>query len=221
MPHSEPMVLVEDLTKCYGTGARAVTVFKEFSLAVAPGELLGVVGPSGSGKSTLLNLIGGLDSPSAGRITVGGREVTALSPAQRAAYRRDTIAFVFQFHHLLNELTLLENAALPGLIQGRHRRQAIEAAQTALESVGISALAHRHPHELSGGEQQRGCLARAVASDAKVVLLDEPTGSLDRAATEAVVGVFLTLHLKKSWTSIIVTHNEQVAGRCTRLLRLP
>ena len=221
MPPNEPMIRLEGVSKVYGTGIQAVTVFNDFSATVERGELLGVVGPSGSGKSTLLNLIGGLDGPSAGRIVVDGRDLTALGTAQLAAFRRDTVAFVFQFHHLLLELTLLENAALPLLIQGRSRREALEAAGEALDCVGISGLGHRHPQELSGGEQQRGCLARAVASDSKVVLLDEPTGSLDRAMAASVMETMQGLHLKKSWTSIIVTHNEQVAGRCSRLLRLP
>jgi len=215
------MIRVEGLFKSYGTGAQAVRVFDDFSASVAEGEVLGVVGPSGSGKSTLLNLIGGLDTVSAGRIIVDGRDIAALRPGDRAAYRRDTVAFVFQFHHLLNELTLLDNVGLPLLIRGRSRREALASAREALDLVGVGSLGHRHPQELSGGEQQRGCLARAVASASKVVLLDEPTGSLDRATADAVMGVFLELHLKKSWTSIIVTHNEQVAGRCTRLLRLP
>ncbi len=221
MPPIEPMVRVEGLTKTYGAGPRAVTVFRDFSTVVHRGELLGVVGPSGSGKSTLLNLIGGLDSPTAGRVVVDGQDVAALTASQKALYRRNTVAFVFQFHHLLNELNLLENAALPLLIRGRSRREALEAAREALDLVGVGGLARRHPPELSGGEQQRGCLARAVASASKVVLLDEPTGSLDRASAEAVMEAFCSLHLKKSWTSIIVTHNEQVAGRCSRLLRLP
>ena len=221
MPPNKSIIIIEALSKHYGEGTQAVAVFKDFSLEVAAGELLGVVGPSGSGKSTLLNLIGGLDSPSAGRIVVDGRDVAALGVRERAIYRRDTVAFVFQFHHLLNELTLLDNAALPLLIRGRSRREALGAAREALELVGVGALARRHPQELSGGEQQRGCLARAVASASKLVLLDEPTGSLDRATAESVMDMFLDLHLKKSWTSIIVTHNEQVAGRCSRLLRLP
>lgn len=221
MPPNEPLIRVEGLCKSYGTGAQAVTVFRDFYLDVAAGERLGVVGPSGSGKSTLLNLIGGLDAPTSGRIVVDGRDVAALDARARAIYRRDTVSFVFQFHHLLQELTLLDNAALPLLIRGRSRSEAMRAAREALDLVGIGALAHRHPQELSGGEQQRGCLARAVASASKLVLLDEPTGSLDRAMAEAVMEVFLDLHLKKSWTSIIVTHNEQVAARCGRLLRLP
>jgi lipoprotein-releasing system ATP-binding protein len=215
------MVRIEGLHKTYGSGPLAVPVFTGFSTTVARGELLGVVGPSGSGKSTLLNLIGGLDRPDAGTIVVDGTEITALSHARRAAFRRDTVAFVFQFHHLLNELTLLENAGLPLLIRGRSRREALASAREALERVGIAHLGHRHPQELSGGEQQRGCLARAVAASARLVLLDEPTGSLDPATAGSVMEVFADLHLKNSWTSIIVTHNEKVACRCDRLLRLP
>jgi lipoprotein-releasing system ATP-binding protein len=153
-------------------------------------------------------------------VEVLGTDLTRLSPTGRAAFRKDQLAYVFQFHHLLHELNLVENVALPLLIRGTRTPAALREAGEALASVGLGGLETRFPRELSGGEQQRGCLARALAARPRILLLDEPTGSLDQATADGVMRVFMDLHLKNSWTSIIVTHNVHVSRLCTRILRL-
>jgi lipoprotein-releasing system ATP-binding protein len=219
-PAALAAVVASGLVKGYGDGARRVEVLRGLDLEVAEGEMLAVVGPSGVGKSTLLHLLGLLDRPDAGSIALFGDDVTAWDVQERARFRNRSLGFVFQFHALLPEFTLAENVAMPLLIAGRRRQAAVAEARDLLAAVGLAARTEHYPDQLSGGEQQRGAVARALVSSPRLLLADEPTGNLDVANAEALFELVRTLHLSKSLTSVIVTHNEALAGRCDRVLRL-
>jgi lipoprotein-releasing system ATP-binding protein len=208
------------LRKGYGAGERRVEVLRGLDLDVAEGELLAVVGPSGVGKSTLLHVLGLLDRPDAGTIELFGEDVTAWTVAERARFRNRSLGFVFQFHALLPEFTLAENVAMPLLIGGRKRSAALADAGELLAAVGLSARADHFADQLSGGEQQRGAVARALVGSPRLLLADEPTGNLDAGNAGALFELIRELHLSKGLTSVIVTHNEALAGRCDRVLRL-
>jgi lipoprotein-releasing system ATP-binding protein len=217
---SDALVIARGVCKGYGSGERRVEVLRDLDLEVARGEMLAVAGPSGVGKSTLLHLLGLLDRPDGGELLLFGSDVAALSVEERARWRNRRIGFVFQFHALLPEFTLEENVAMPLLIAGAPRRSALAAAAEQIAAVGLGHRRTHFPDELSGGEQQRGSVARALVAAPELLLADEPTGNLDAANAEALFETFAELHLSHGLTSVIVTHNEALAGRCGRTLRL-
>jgi len=208
------------LVKSYRDGERVVEVLRGVDLDVVPGELLAVVGPSGSGKSTLLHLLGGLDRADAGTLEVGGARLDRLSPREMARYRNRTVGFVFQFSQLLSDFTALENVALPGRIAGRAPAEVGRRALALLEEVGLADRRDHFPGQLSGGEQQRVALCRALLQEPELVLADEPTGNLDPVAGEAVFRLLVDLQQRHGTTAVVVTHNPDLARRCGRISQL-
>jgi len=213
-------VRTRDLTKTYVDGVRRVAVLKGIDLAIEPGEMVAIVGPSGSGKSTLLHLLGALDRPDSGEVEIGGGSLAGLSGAQLAGFRNRTIGFVFQFHQLLPDFTALENVMLPGRIAGREPRQVLESARRLLLEVGLEERLDHFPNQLSGGERQRVALCRALVLEPPLLLADEPTGNLDPESGETVFNLLLDLQARHRTTGVVVTHNPEIAQRCTRILRL-
>jgi lipoprotein-releasing system ATP-binding protein len=217
---AEALVIIEGLKKSFQHMGRTLDVLKGIDLNIYAGQILAIVGQSGAGKSTLLHCMGTLDLPSSGRIRLGGEELTTMSGSRLAAVRNRDIGFVFQFHHLLPEFTALENVMVPGLIQGRSRREMEKRAQSLLEEVGLSNRASHRPGELSGGEQQRVAVARALALDPKLVLADEPTGNLDSATSDAIHDLFFQINREHGTTIIVVTHNPAFAESMPRVVRM-
>jgi lipoprotein-releasing system ATP-binding protein len=217
---AEALVIIEDLKKSFQHMGRTLDVLKGIDLKIFPGQILAIVGQSGAGKSTLLHCMGTLDLPSSGRILLGGEELTTMSGSRLAAVRNRDIGFVFQFHHLLPEFTALENIMVPGLIQGRPRRDMEKRALSLLEEVGLSNRAAHRPGELSGGEQQRVAVARALALDPKLVLADEPTGNLDSATSDAIHDLFFQINREHGTTIVVVTHNPAFAESMPRVVRM-
>jgi lipoprotein-releasing system ATP-binding protein len=202
------------------SGASGLQLFRNLSLEVAAGEMVAVVGESGAGKSSLLHLLAALDRPTAGEVFCGAVEVSRLSARQAAEFRNREIGYVWQFHYLLPEFTAVENVAMPLLARGVARGEAMKLAQGWLERVELGARRHHRAGELSGGEQQRVSIARALVTQPKVLLADEPTGDLDSVTAEKVFALLQTLHREHSLASVLVTHNLEFAGRCDRVLRL-
>jgi lipoprotein-releasing system ATP-binding protein len=195
-------------------------VLRGVDFSVRRGETVAVVGPSGAGKTTLLYLLGGLARPSGGRVLIGGEDFYALSDGEASRRRNRSIGFVFQFHHLLPELPALDNVALPLMMAGHMMRTAREEARRLLLEVGLAPRAHHKPGELSGGEQQRVAIARALANQPEVLLCDEPTGNLDRATADAVHDLLLASAAFRNQALVLVTHNEALAKRATRVVRM-
>jgi lipoprotein-releasing system ATP-binding protein len=208
------LVEATSLTKTYSTPASRVTVFEDLNWQVPRGRLVAIIGPSGAGKSTLLHLLGGLDRPTSGSVVFDGTNVFSLSPADLAGFRNRLIGFVFQFHHLLPEFTVLENAMMPGVIRGAPRAETESAAHQILERVGLGPRLTHKVGEISGGEQQRVAIARALAGGPQLLLADEPTGNLDQRTGESVFAMIRELHAERGLTSILVTHNEKLAAQC-------
>jgi lipoprotein-releasing system ATP-binding protein len=211
---------VSDVCKGFAKGNTWLDVLKEVTLEVSGGEMLAIVGPSGSGKSTLLYLIGALERPDRGMIRFHGRDIFQLSEPEQAEFRNRHVGFVFQFHHLLPELTALENVMLPGLIAHRVRREVRGEATALLTTMGLAERMEHRPGELSGGEQQRVAIARALVNHPDLVLADEPTGNLDRQSGEAIQGLLRSLNQERQQTFIVVTHNEGFAKALDRTVRL-
>jgi lipoprotein-releasing system ATP-binding protein len=214
---SEPLLAARGLAKSYQSGPRRLDVLRGLDLDVAGGEALAVVGQSGVGKSTLMHLLGGLDRPDAGRITFRGEDIRGGGPAQRAAYRNRHVGLVFQFHHLLPELSALENVEMPFRIA---RRSGRAEAGALLEALGLGQRLHHRPGELSGGEQQRVAVARALAPSPELVLADEPTGNLDPRTGAEVFELLRELQRARGFALVLVTHNERLARDCDRVLHL-
>ncbi len=214
------MVQATDVTKIYVTGPAEILVLDRLHLTVRRGEFIAIVGASGAGKSTLLNLLGGLDRPTGGRVLVQGFDISKLGEVDLARFRNQMVGFIFQFHHLLPEFTALENVMMPLLIRGVRRSTAAERARATLEAVGLGSRIRHRPAELSGGEQQRVALARALVGAPRLLLADEPTGNLDRRTGEKMFALLQQLHESNGLTSVIATHNERLAARCDRVLRL-
>jgi lipoprotein-releasing system ATP-binding protein len=214
------LVLIEKLTKSFMHMGRKLDVLRGIDLNIYQGQILAIVGPSGAGKSTLLHCLGTLDLPSSGRIRLGNEELTTMSSARLAAVRNRDIGFVFQFHHLLPEFTALENLVIPGLIQGRSKKEMEKRGMALLEEVGLAKRATHRPGELSGGEQQRVAVARALALDPKLVLADEPTGNLDTATSDSIHDLFFQINRDHGTTIVVVTHNPAFAERMPRVVGL-
>jgi lipoprotein-releasing system ATP-binding protein len=215
-----PLLEATGLEKTYVDGPARVRVLAGLDLRLEPGERVAIVGESGVGKSTLLHLLGALDVPTAGRLVVDGTDVFALPEAALAEFRNRTVGFVFQFHHLLGDFTALENVMLPALIGREPVRAARARALALLERVGLGARLHHRPGELSGGEQQRVAVARALVRRPRLLLADEPTGSLDPATGERVAQLLLELNAEHGATLVVATHNPALAAAMSRRLRL-
>ncbi|RYE26096.1 MAG: ABC transporter ATP-binding protein [Sphingobacteriales bacterium] len=208
------MLAAQNILKKYST----LTVVKGVSLEVAKGELVSITGPSGAGKSTLLHLLGALDKPDAGSVTIEGTDVFALPAKKQARFRNQHLGFVFQFHHLLPEFSAVENVAVPLWIAGKGKTEAIKQATAMLETVGLGSRLDNKPAELSGGEQQRVAIARALVNKPSIIMADEPTGNLDSANALAIHELFLQLRNQLNQTFIMVTHNKELAKMTDRTL---
>jgi lipoprotein-releasing system ATP-binding protein len=215
-----PLIDVLGLEKTYQTARGPLRLFHELDLRVEAGERVAIVGQSGTGKSTLLHILGALDRPTAGSVVCTGTDVAGLSTRQAAVFRNREIGYVWQFHYLLPEFTALENVAMPLMARGVGRREACAVAGNWLSEVGLEDRADHRPGELSGGEQQRVALARALVNRPRLLLADEPTGDLDETTADLVFALIERLHLTQGLTSILVTHNLELAARCSRTLRL-
>jgi len=215
-----PLVVATSVKKSFRHMGRNLEVLRGVDLAIEEGEIVGIVGPSGAGKSTLLHCIGTLDVPTAGSIRLAGEEVTRLTSTRLAELRNRTVGFVFQFHHLLPEFNALENVAMPGIVQGRSRKEVEPRARALLEEVGLRDRALHRPGELSGGEQQRVALARAILLEPKLLLADEPTGNLDSVTSSQIHDLFFAINQQRRTTIVVVTHNAALAASMPRVIAL-
>lgn len=220
MPGASVLLELSNVTKSYGSpGGVETPVLKGISLTVERGESLAIVGPSGCGKSTLLNIIGTLDRPTSGRVILEGKDVSSLAEAELAAIRSEVIGFVFQLHHLLPQCTILENVLVPTLVaKGRPDGEA--RARTLLDRVGLSSRLSHRPAQLSGGECQRAAVVRALINRPRLLLADEPTGSLDRANAESLARLLVDLNREEGTALLLVTHAEDLAAEAGRVLEL-
>lgn len=217
---SAPVLQCLALCKSYPQAGASLSILNGVELSVARGEMVAIVGPSGAGKTTLLHMLGGLDLPSSGQVLVNGRDIAALNDRDRSRLRNAELGFVYQFHHLLAEFSAVENAAMPMLVAGSRRRDALAQAGELLARVGLADRLHHRPAQLSGGERQRVAIARALVNKPACVLLDEPTGNLDADTAESVHGLLAELNREYASSLLIVTHDLQLAQRMDRTLEL-
>jgi lipoprotein-releasing system ATP-binding protein len=206
--------------KSFKTEAGELDILRDINLTIAEGEMLGIIGASGAGKSTLLHILGALDKPSSGKVLFQGKDVFSLDDARLAEFRNSSIGFVFQFHHLLPEFNSIENVMLPGLISNRPYMETENRAKQILDELGLSKRLKHRPGELSGGEQQRVAVARALLQNPKIVLADEPTGNLDTTTGNSLFDLFIELNRKNRTTFVIVTHNKTLSDHCHRVLEM-
>jgi len=218
--NQEVLVDVRDVHKIYRRGAERIDVLDGLNLQVHPGEFVALMGPSGSGKSTLLNLIGGLDRPTSGSVVVGGRQLETLSDSRLTHWRADHVGFVFQFYNLMPVLTAERNVELPLLLTRLSRRRRKSQVATALALVGLSDRARHYPRQLSGGQEQRVGIARAIVTDPTLLLCDEPTGDLDRKSGDEILDLLTALNQEHGKTIIMVTHDPVAAERAGRIVYL-
>lgn len=219
--NDETIVLqAEDLSRTFKDGSLEVSVLNGINLSIKRGEKIAIVGSSGSGKSTLLHLLGGLDVPSHGSVSICGEMISTLSDAQRGYLRNREVGFIYQFHHLLPEFTALENVALPMLMGGSSVEEAQSHALDLLTRVGLAKRVEHKPGELSGGERQRTAIARALANNPRLILADEPTGNLDQVTAEAVYQELLVLNQELGTALVVVTHDMELANRMDRVVTI-
>jgi lipoprotein-releasing system ATP-binding protein len=215
-----PMIRITDLHKSFIMGSQELTVLKGIDLEIPRGQMVAVVGASGAGKSTMLHIMGMLDRPTKGTVYFDNQDLFQMSEAQQAEFRNRRIGFVFQFHHLLPEFTALENACMPALIQRRPIEEIEQEATALLQEVGLGQRLHHKPGELSGGEQQRVAVARALLQKPDLVLADEPTGNLDTHTGEALFGLLRDLNRTRKTTFVIVTHNDKLSAQSDRIIHM-
>ncbi|AKH41743.1 lipoprotein-releasing system ATP-binding protein [Altererythrobacter atlanticus] len=217
---SEPVVRLTGLTRSFEQGEVRIDVLRGVDLTIMPGEIVALLGQSGSGKSTMLQAVGLLEGGFGGRIEIAGTDATTLPSGDRTQLRRDHLGFVYQFHHLLPDFTALENVVLPQLVAGVKRKDADARAAELLDALGLSQRREHRPSRLSGGEQQRVAVARALANRPQLVLADEPTGNLDEKTSDKVLAQFLELVRGQGSAALVATHNERLASRMDRIVRL-
>jgi ABC-type lipoprotein export system ATPase subunit len=219
-PATEPIIHTHALTRVYQRGQEKVEALRNVNLSITPGTFAIILGPSGGGKSTLLHLLGGIDQPTSGSLTVSGTVLDRLNEAELTRFRRTHIGFIFQFYNLLPSISAVENVALPMLAKGIKRKEAKERAEIFLERVGLNGRAMHKPSQLSGGEQQRVTIARAIAGDPTIVLADEPTGDLDAKSSDEVIQLMLKINRELGTTFVVATHNERFTAFADRLFEL-
>ena len=217
---SKSIISLQDIYKNYENGPQKVEVLKGISLEIGEAEVVVVMGPSGVGKSTLLHIIGALDLPTSGEVNIAGQNIFKLKNEALARFRNASIGFVFQFHHLLPEFSALENLRIPAMMYNHLTKEKEEYIKYILDEIGLSHRLNHKPSELSGGEQQRVAVARALVNNPKVILADEPTGNLDKQNSESLYSLLLELNGKLKQTLVIVTHNERMTSQASRIIKL-
>ena len=216
----EPYIQVKDISKTYGMNQKRVEAIRDLTFDIAQGELVTILGASGAGKSTLLHILGALDHPTKGKVFYQGIDLFSLSEVELSDFRNHKIGFIFQFHYLLPEFTALENTMMPSLIRGHKKDEAMEAAEGILVTVGLKDRLHHKQGELSGGEQQRVAVARALTLKPEIILADEPTGNLDSQTGKEIFDLLLSLNQQLKITMLVVTHNESIASKMPRRITM-